>query len=52
MHFVSYMRHSGKILILNKEGISEKISYDRDKSLFFVRMRRVFLTLDKIDFLC
>ena len=25
MHFVSYMRHSAKILILNKEGIIEKI---------------------------
>ena len=29
MHFVSYMRRSGKILILNKEGIIEKISYER-----------------------
>ena len=30
MHFVSYMRRSGKILILNKEkGIIEKISYKR-----------------------
>ena len=29
MHFVSYMRHSTKILILNKEGIIEKISYER-----------------------
>ena len=29
MHFVSYMRRSAKILILNKEGIIEKISYDR-----------------------
>ena len=28
MHLVSYMRHSGKILILNK-GIIEKISYER-----------------------
>ena len=28
MHFVSYMRHSGKILILNKEGIIDKISYE------------------------
>ena len=52
MHFVSYIRRSGKILILNKEGIIEKNSYDRDKSLFFVRMRRIFLTLDKINFLC
>ena len=29
MHLVSYMRRSGKILILNKEGIIEKISYER-----------------------
>ena len=29
MHFVSYMRRSGKILILNKEGIIVKISYER-----------------------
>ena len=29
MHFVSYMRRSDKILILNKEGIIEKISYER-----------------------
>ena len=29
MHLVSYMRRSGKILILNKEGIIEKISYKR-----------------------
>ena len=29
MHFVSYMRHSAKIVILNKEGIIEKISYER-----------------------
>ena len=28
MHFVSYMRRSGKILILNEEGIIEKISYE------------------------
>ena len=28
MHFVLYMRRSGEILILNKEGIIEKISYD------------------------
>ena len=28
MHFVSYKRRSGKILILNKEGIIEKISYE------------------------
>ena len=36
MHLVSYMRRSGKILILNKEGIIEKISYERrvdEKSL-------------------
>ena len=29
MLFVSYVRHSAKILILNKEGIIEKISYER-----------------------
>ena len=29
MNFASYMRSSGKILILNKEGIIEKISYER-----------------------
>ena len=29
MRFVSYMRCSAKILILNKEGIIEKISYER-----------------------
>ena len=29
MHLVSYMRSSGKILILNNEGIIEKISYER-----------------------
>ena len=29
MHLVSYMRRSAKILILNKEGIIEKISYER-----------------------
>ena len=29
MHFVSYMRRSAKILILNKDLIIEKISYER-----------------------
>ena len=29
MRLVSYMRRSAKILILNKEGIIEKISYER-----------------------
>ena len=29
MRFVSYMRRSAKILILNKEGIIVKTSYDR-----------------------
>ena len=29
MFFVSYMRRSAKILNLNKEGIIEKISYER-----------------------
>ena len=29
MHFVLYVRRSAKILILNKEGIIEKISYER-----------------------
>ena len=28
MRFVSYMRRSAKILILNKEGIIENISYE------------------------
>ena len=28
MHLVSYMRCKGKILILNQEGINEKISYE------------------------
>ena len=28
MLFVSYVRRSAKILILNKEGIIEKISYE------------------------
>ena len=29
MHHVSYMRRSAKILNLNKEGIIERISYQR-----------------------
>ena len=29
MLFVSYMRRSAKILILYKEGIIEKVSYER-----------------------
>ena len=29
MHFVSYMRRSAKILILNKEWIIEKNFYER-----------------------
>ena len=29
MHFVSYMRRSAKILILNKDLTIEKISYER-----------------------
>ena len=29
MLFASYMRRSDKILILNKEGIIKKISYER-----------------------
>ena len=29
MLFVFYVRRSAKILILNKEGIIEKISYER-----------------------
>ena len=29
MLFVLYVRRSAKILILNKEGIIEKISYER-----------------------
>ena len=41
------MRHSDKILILNKEGIIEKISYERrayesvdEKSLSYVMSRK------------
>ena len=30
MHSVSYMRRSAKILILNKEGITEKNTYERN----------------------
>ena len=35
MLFVSYMRRSAKIMILNKEGIIEKIPYEsvEEKSL-------------------
>ena len=47
MRFVSYMRRSAKILILNKEGIIEKISYERrayesvdEKSLSQVMSRK------------
>ena len=47
MHFVSYVRRSAKILILNKEGIIEKISYERlayesvdEKSLYKVMSRK------------
>ena len=29
MHFVSYVQGSAEILILHKEGIIEKISYER-----------------------
>ena len=29
MRFISYIRRSAEILILNKEGIIEKISYKR-----------------------
>ena len=29
MFFVSYMRRNAKIMNLNKEGIIEKISYER-----------------------
>ena len=29
MRFVSYMRRSAKFLMLNKDGIIEKISYGR-----------------------
>ena len=29
MIFVLYVRRSAKILILNKEGITEKLSYER-----------------------
>ena len=47
MRFVSYMRRSAKMLILNKEGIIEKISYERrayesvdEKSLSLVMYRK------------
>ena len=47
MLFVSYMRRSAKILILNKEGILEKNSYERcayesvdEKSLYKVMSRK------------
>ena len=47
MLFVSYVRRSAKILILNKEGIIENISYQRhayesvdEKSLFLVMSRK------------
>ena len=47
MRFVSYMRRSAKILILNKEGTIEKISYERrayesvdEKSLSWVMCRK------------
>ena len=43
MLFVLYVRRSAKILILNKEGIIEKISYERrayesvdEKSLIYI----------------
>ena len=47
MLFVLYVRRSAKILILNKEGIIEKISYERrayesvdEKSLSQVMSRK------------
>ena len=47
MLFVSYVRRSAKILILNKEGIIENISYQRhayesvdEKSLSLVMSRK------------
>ena len=47
MLFVSYMRRSAKILILNKEGIIEKISHERrayesvdEKSLSWAMSRK------------
>ena len=47
MRFVSDMRRSAKFLILNKEGILEKISYERcayesvdEKSLSYVMSRK------------
>ena len=47
MLFVSYMRRNAKILILNEEGIIEKISYERrayesvdDKRLSYVMSRK------------
>ena len=33
MLFVSYKRRSANILILFKEGVIEKISYERDESV-------------------
>ena len=47
MRFVSYMRRSAKILILNKEGIIEQISYERrayesvdEKRVSYVKSRK------------
>ena len=47
MFFLSYMQRSAKILILNEEGIIEKISYERrpyesvdEKSLYKVMSRK------------
>ena len=43
MVFVSYMRRSAKILILNKEGIIEKTSYDRASRLWVGRRKEPIL---------
>ena len=47
MFFVLYVRRTAKILILNKEGIIEKISYERrvcdevdERSLSWVMSRK------------
>ena len=42
MHLVSYVRRSAKILILNKEGIIEKISYERRASYESVDEKSLF----------
>ena len=47
MHLLSYMRRSAKILILNKEGIIEKISYERRASYESVEEKSLFLVMSR-----